>query len=107
MDDGELTSDDAEINLAKKGARQTVVNGKPARLRSAISSDKRGRLFRTAVRTTHRAARRMGVGGAGRGSARFQTIGCSKAAGLPFTTVWRAPFWQVDLASSEVVRRRP
>lgn len=30
MDDGELTSDDAEINFAKKALAKAVVNGKPA-----------------------------------------------------------------------------
>ena len=37
MDDGELTSDDAEINFAKKALAKAVVNGKPAAFEQQVA----------------------------------------------------------------------
>jgi lipopolysaccharide transport protein LptA len=37
MDDGELTSDDAEINFAKKALAKAVVNGKPAAFEQRVA----------------------------------------------------------------------
>jgi lipopolysaccharide export system protein LptA len=37
MDDGELTSDDAEINFAKKELAKAVVNGKPAAFEQRVA----------------------------------------------------------------------
>ncbi|HLZ97498.1 MAG TPA: lipopolysaccharide transport periplasmic protein LptA [Steroidobacteraceae bacterium] len=37
MDDGELTSDDAEINFAKKALAKAVVNGKPASFEQRVA----------------------------------------------------------------------
>jgi lipopolysaccharide transport protein LptA len=37
MDDGELTSDDAEINFAKKALARAVVNGKPAAFEQRVA----------------------------------------------------------------------